>query len=254
MNTRFKRFVGAMVETEHTGTNQASSGLASSPRRWDLRTRDHPFEGYPMAIAVGPYSSPPLPRNMDTSQPASVRNVDLVLTAVRTGDDAESIEVSAGLDVHHFLRSEYRAHLLANALHGGGLVHTGYETAPANVGTAVARAKWEMTGTAPAVEAFRLRPVLGKEGEVLVHLQSQMPTGWAAVSGPEAPEVDEAVLSGWTTAPADTDKLILSVPWLAPDREAVLIYHLAKLHTAIAELKALVAPPPPPADDSEGSE
>ena len=234
MQTRTSRFVSAMVETEGQGSEQASSGLKSAPSQWSLRKHTHPFDSLPMAIAKGPSAS--IPRTAHRGYP-SVQSATLILTAIRRGNTAATIEVNAGLDLLHDFSEEDRYDLIAPVNGRVGFVRTGTD------GTAVARCLWRMTGTAPAVEAFRVRPVLGKHDEVLLHLSHQMPTGWGN-SPAVAPEVVESDLSGWTRETALTDQLVLGVPWLQEDRELILAFDLAKLGTALAELKALVAPAP----------
>ena len=248
-DTRTERFVSAFIEAESKGTDQASATLRASPGRWYLWKDVHPLDEYPIAAASGPYDTPPVAPNARVNR--EFTEATLILTATRTGADSASIDVSAGLDMNFTTEYEHRPHLSgpASDAYLGHLIHpvyTGHQTAPVHRGTAIARCRWKTAGTAPSIEAFRVVPTLGRHDELLLHLSTEMPTGWHE-SDPQAPsERGESVLSGWTTTPADTDALVLGIPWLQRNRELVLEFNLRKLHTAVAELKALVAPPPPP--------
>lgn len=227
MDTRTRRFVAAVVEGEFEGANRASEGLAGAG--WDLRLFEaHPIGGEPMAVATGPNDSES--RNLRRSGlPPAAGRAGLTLTAVRTDG---AIEVSVGIVFHHSHRFDGRVPA------GGRPVFIPPDVAPAYRGTAVVRCAWHVEGDAPDVVAFRGRYVPGREDEYLLHLWVELPDGWdEGVS-----DRPEAVLSGRAEAFGESDRLALGIPWLHEDRELALSFPLAGLHTAVAEVKALVSP------------
>ena len=228
LDIRTRRFVAAVVEAEDRGrVNLASEGLAGA--RWDLRQLEaHPIGGEPIAVASGPGDSEDASRRTAGFTPSGW--FGLVLTAVRTDGAAE---VSVGIVFHHRIRHDGR---IAD---GGSPVFIPANVAPAYRGTAIVRCAWHVAGDAPDVVAsFRGRPVPGRQDEHLLHLWVELPSGWdEGVS-----ERPESVLSGRSEAFGESDRLALGVPWLHEDRELALSFPLADLHTAVAELTALVTP------------
>ena len=227
MDTRTRRFVAAVAELEDRGdANRASEGLAGAG--WTLyHLAAHPIGGEAMAVATGPSASEHGPRR-SAGFSASGR-IGLALTAVRTGG---ATEVSAGLVFHHAIRHDGRV------ADGGCPPYIPPNVAPAYRGTAVVRCAWHLEGASPDAVGFRGRFVPGREDEHLLHLYVELPAGWDEGT----PDRPEAVLSGRTTAFGDGDRLALGVPWLHEDRELALSFPLAGLHTAVAEVKALVTP------------
>ena len=228
MKTRTSRFVAAVVEAEFAGAERASEGLAAAG--WTLhQLAGHPIGGEPLAVAMGPSDSEPVNRRRGGTVSATGRVV-LALAAVRTEG---AVEVSAGVVFHHWLRHDGRVPA------GGSPVFIPANVAPAYRGTAVCRCTWHVAGEAPDVAAFRGRPVPGRPDEHLLHLSRQMTARWA--TGEPDPEQHESVLSGRTEAFGESDRLAIGVPWLHEDRELALSFRLAGLHTAVAELTALVS-------------
>ena len=244
MDSREARFVGAVVQAED-GTVETVNPAVSG---WRFTTKDHPIDGYPLALAVGAYHGGQFGR---TSFPAAnFARARLALAAVRTGADAASVEVTAGLEFDHFLQHEYRMKLVDNA-HCGGLIAC-WETAPAHVGTTVLRIGWEgVSATDDDVVRVRTRPVIGKYNEHLLPFLKQMDALWAA--GEASTPVDEAFLSGRSTPFAasseKTPMLHVGVPWMSRYHEQVYSFDLTNLHLAVAAVKGLVTPPPPPDPD-----
>ena len=226
MDTRTKRFVAAVVEGEFAGENRASEGLAGAG--WALHAAAHPIGGELLAVAVGPSDSEPVNQRRGGMVAAS-RPCGLTLTAVRTEGAAE---VSAGIVFHHYARHDGRV------ADGESPVFIPSNVAPAYRGTAVLRAAWHVAGDAPDVAAFRGVPVPGREDEHVIHLARQMTARWA--TGESDPEQHESVLSGRSEAFGESDRLAVGVPWLHADRELALSFPLAGLHTAVAEVTALV--------------
>ena len=223
MNTRTRRFVAAVVEAESRGAPRASAASG-----WDLRLlADHPVGGGPLAVATGPADSEPVNRRRGGAKGAS-GNGHLTLAAARV-DGAP--EVSVGIAFYHHLRFDGRV------AEGGRAVFIPRDVAPAYRGTAVVRCAWHVEGDAPDVVAFRGRTVPGREDEHLLHLYVELPSGWDE----GVPDRPEAVLSARAEAFGEADRLAVGIPWLHEDRELALSFPLAGLHTAVAELRALVA-------------
>ena len=84
----------------------------------------------------------------------------------------------------------------------------------------------------------------------------QMDALWA--SGEAGQHVDEAVLSGRTTAFNENAKIHIGIPWMTRYHEQIYTFDISKVHSVVSALKGLVAPPAPPApaegDDSGDSE
>lgn len=227
MDTRTKRFVAAAVESVPAGANLASEGLAGAG--WVLRAlAAHPIGGEPLAVAFGQAVSEP---SSGRGSAPVFAGIALTLTAVRTEG---TVEVSAGIVFHHHLTQDGR---LAD---GGSPVFIPSNVAPAYRGTAVIRCAWHVAGDAPDVAAFRGRPVPGRQEEHVIHLAHQMTARWRA--GESDPEQHESVLSGRVEAFGESDRLAVGIPWLHADRELALSFGLAGLHTAVAEVTALVSP------------
>lgn len=241
MDTRTKRFVAAVAYCEWLVPETVSPRVQG----WTFYERAHPLDGHPMALAQGALTAPAI-----QDPPYRIGGPDLqaklCLTAVRTGRAASSIEASVGIDVTHAMGRENRAGVVDGPILGGFI--PALETEPAYRDTCRARLAWSLAKTTalPGVEMFRGWPCTVKVDEHLIHFDREFPDGW----GPRAPERSEAALSGATSPFAAADTLAIGVPWLSPHHELVWVFALANLHTALATVKRLVAPPPAPAESA----
>ena len=233
MLTRTARFFNAVSHCQH----EPISAVTTDRYGWKGSTAalTHARSGQPMAYAwrqvTGSHGFHPQRGSPST-------NVALVVTAVRVGADAASVEVSAGLTIDS--GSSY-GHLddwfLASDTHGkSGLVYC-YDTAPAYLNTCRIPVKWTVAGTAPNINLVRGVPRVGHIREHVIHLTEQMTPQWGEGAG----AVPEAVLSNPQTF-ASTDKVTLGIPWVSEFNEAPVTFPINDLKAAVAKVKQLVTP------------
>ena len=116
------------------------------------------------------------------------------------------------------------------------------DTSPAYKATCQIAVQEALASGTATFGLFKLRGIAmtGKLDQPLVFFHAQMPPGWG--SGPEAPEVHEAAISGRTPALAAGDRLHLGIPWLHAYGEMVFTFDVASLALARAELVRQLTP------------
>ena len=150
-----------------------------------------------MAYGYGP--------NAPAHAPEGTPEARLAFGAVRTGADAASIEVTAGLDLYydgdgrHLHRSLHRP-----GLAGPGELIPSWETAPAYVGTTRLRCAWRGVAAPPDVVELRTFPRLGCVNRIVLPFWRELPDlHWESGH----PEVDERDGTAQTMKPLVTGYL-----------------------------------------------
>ena len=235
MNTRRKRFFGAVSNCQPKAAETLTTTEKPNLTGWTFRKTNHEFDGYKMAIAEHPMF---LHGEYDPINPQIRYQSTLYLSAVR---HSNTTETSAGLGLTLYGSLSDIRHTILDSQNITGLVHC-YETAQATVNTVQLRSKWKFASgtTKPDVAVFRGIPRLTHLSETLVFIEHQMSAQWAA--GESDPPVNEAALSGRTAALADGDKLAIGIPWIHRDHELTAVADLSKLNHAVVKVNALVAP------------
>ena len=186
-----------------------------------------------MAYGYGP--------NAPAHAPEGTPEARLAFGAVRTGADAASIEVTAGLDLYydgdgrHLHRSLHRP-----GLAGPGELIPSWETAPAYVGTTRLRCAWRGVAAPPDVVELRTFPRLGCVNRIFLPFWRELPDRhWEAGH----PEVDEVSLSARAGAFGAGSKMVVGLPWCSREYELFYELDMESAHAALQAVRAAVAPP-----------
>lgn len=235
MDTRRKRFFGAVTICQPKSKETLSNTEKPNLTGWHFRKANHPLDGNKMAIAERSMS---LHGEYDPANPQIRYAATLFLSAVRL---ASTTEASAGFGIEVYGTQTDIRHSILDNQNMTGLVHC-FETAPAYVNTAQLRVKWKFDAgtTKPNVAVFRGVPRITHISETLIFLEEQMTQRWA--DGESDHPAHESALSARTAALADGDRIAIGIPWIHRDHELVAEGDLSKLVHAVAKVKALVAP------------
>ena len=202
----------------------------------------HPIDGHPMAYAR---RRSVRPEGVLSHSPHALSH--LVVTGIRTGADAASIEVSAAVVFQHSAGqlAPLTGNLMGDLLrtHGPGpFAVLDAPSRPGYHGTALARVAWKLPeGVAvPDVVALRFRPVLTPDLTHVCCFTWQLPANHDEPSsgGP----VVESVLSGRTTSFGAGAELVFGFPFIDQYQEIVVRQPLANLEKAVAEVKRRLTP------------
>ena len=236
MDTRRRRFFGAVTICQPKSTETLTNTEKPNLTGWKFRKANHPLDGNKMAIGERAMS---LHGEYDPANPQIRYAATLFLSAIRLNS---TTEVSAGLGIEVYGTQTDIRHSILDNQNMTGFVHC-FETAPAYVNSTQMRVKWKFDdGTTKAdVAYFRGIPRISHISETLVFLEEQMTQRWA--SGESDNPAHESALSGRTAALATGDKIAIGILWIHRDRELVAEGDISKLVHAVAKVTALVAPP-----------
>lgn len=235
MDTRRRRFFGAVSICQSKIKETIASSERSNLTGWHFRKAHHPLTGNKMAIAEHPMT---LHGEYDSANPQVRYDATFLLSAVRL---TSSTEASAGIGISvHGTQSDMR-HSILDSQNMTGLVHC-FETAQATKDTVQIRVNWDLDAgtTEPDVSVFRGVPRVTHISETLIFLEQQMTARWAR-GEPDNP-VSESALSGRTSALASGDKIAFGIPWIHRDHTIVADVDISKLVHAVTKVKALAAP------------
>ena len=229
VHERTRRFIAA------SGC-QGKRGFTPKPSidLWAFYRWTHPLEGWAMAYGYGPGAA--------AHASGGVPAVRLALGAVRTGADAASIEVTAGLELYN----ESGTRNLHSSLRRAGLVGPGelipsWETAHAYVGTTRLRCAWKGMAAPPDVVELRTFPRIGSSNAIVLPIWRELPDlHWE----PGHPEVDEVSLSARSSAFGAGSKMVVGLPWCSRENELFYEIDMECAHAALQAVRAAVTPPP----------
>ena len=238
MTTRMRRAVSVLSLLE--GVTARDYAPTPAVPRWRFSYGTHPIDGHPMAMCRGSQERP------EGNDQAPLAN--LVLTAVRTGATATSIERTLSVDLS-FPRSISNAlpihtDFFPVELRGAKGLFPATDTSKAHKETVRVRVAWEGMATKPNIVLYRGTACFVKAHEVMMCFLREFPANYE-----EAPnhERDEATLTKTRSAafPAGA-KLVLGIPFMSLDYELVYKLSLDNLIAARAALTAKLTPPPAP--------
>ena len=238
MQTRESRFLAVATILDPWGNNEDREHHYPAPgvSHWDFYQRPgragHPIDDHKIAMAVGKRGSV---IGRGASDPLGLPR--LLITAMRTGAAASSIELTAGIYIYHSHSQEHR-HLMMQRADCGGLFPTiDRPSAPAYHGTLNARVKWPGSGTKPSVAFLRCRPMVGLHNRTLIAFTYQMPANWddGSSTGVQA----ESVFSG-ATADIGNGKVVLGLPFVHAYDELLFDLTTSGINHVVTNLKSLV--------------